>query len=82
MSQSFVNTDSFPIAWDLQGPQIEKWVWPKLAFRVYWAQKCIHFLRCPESGQGVVYRIARVGVIFLFQVRLITLKDTFFSAEN
>ena len=67
MSQSYVNTSSFPL--DLGSPRIEEWVWPKFTFQFEPFKGYSRFLRYPGPGQGPGYRMLRVAVIVVLRIK-------------
>ena len=73
MSQSFVNTDSFPLEFELGlgARRTEGWVWPKLTFRFQPFKDYSRFLRYPRPDDGLGYRAMRVVTIFALRARLL-----------
>ena len=69
MSQSFVNTNSFPLELGLGAQPIEAWAWPKITITFEPLKGYSRFLRVPGPQDGVGYRIARVGVLAGFRVK-------------
>ena len=69
MSQSFANTNSFPMELGLESPQIAEWAWPKFNFRFEPFKGYSRFLRYPEPHQGLGYRTMRIGVIVALRVK-------------
>lgn len=69
MSQSFANTNSFPIELGLGSSQTDRWVWPKFTFHFDPFKGYSRFLRYPGPKQGLGYRMMRAGVIIVLRVR-------------
>ena len=73
MSQSYANTNSFPLDLGFESPQIE-WAWTKFVFKFDLSKESIRFLRYPDPEQGLGYRIMRSAVIFGFQIGVLGMK--------
>ena len=69
MSQSFANTNSFPMELGLGSPRAEELVWPKLSFCFEPFKGYSRFLRYPGPDDGLGYRVMRVGVYVSLRVR-------------
>ena len=69
MSQSFVNTNSFPLELGLESPRIDGWVWPKFNWKLEPFKGYSRFLRYPSAEDGLGYRVMRMGVIITLGVK-------------
>ena len=71
MSQSFVNTNSFPLELGLGASRVEGWAWPKFVFRFEPFKGYSRFLRAPGPDDGLGYRAIRVATIFALRVKIL-----------
>ena len=69
MSQSFVNTNSFPMELGVGAPRIEGWAWPKFSFQFEPFKGYSRFLRYPGPEQGMGYRLMRLAVLAVLRVK-------------
>jgi len=69
LSQSFANTNSFPIELGLGSQQEREWIWPKITFQFNPFKGYSRFLRYPGPQDALGYRIMRASVIVVLRVR-------------
>ena len=76
MSQSFVNTNSFPLELELGlgARPVGEWSLPKINVRFPSVTELSKFLRCPGPEQGMGYRAMRMGAITVLRVRSVWVK--------
>ncbi len=78
MSQSFANTNSFPLELGLGNQSAGEWALPKVDIRLDNPFKgASRFLRYPGPQDGVGYRAARVGVLLAFRVSSVWIKPVY-----